>query len=150
MEYSSDKSLICQEQIISFIKLVDIDFIPPLSSRVDICSWVKKFFPLVQIVWAKSDNDLKGLMVFYNNNILERKAYVSYIAVTSDCRGQGIASKLLDISFNICRKSQMNLIGIETNNPEALRLYIKLGFRICKETYYSEVNYTRYYLEKVL
>lgn len=57
--------------------------------------------------------------------------YITNIAVTSEFRKMGVATKLLSALFDYATKSQMNFISLEvrkSNNP-AISLYQKLGFK---------------------
>lgn len=50
---------------------------------------------------------------------------VTFIAVNSRYRGNGIASHLLDIACDHAKKRGMDYMGIETNNIVAKECYIK-------------------------
>ena len=72
---------------------------------------------------------------------------ITCIAVDSDSRRQGIASKLVAKLFSECKKHGTKYISLEvrTNNISAQKLYSKLGFQneIIRKQYYKNPDGTR-------
>ena len=59
------------------------------------------------------------------------ECHVTNIAVHSDYRKQGIASKLIKKMFNLCKEHQSAyiLLEVRANNIPAKNLYEKFGFK---------------------
>ncbi|SDB56357.1 Acetyltransferase (GNAT) family protein [Flavobacteriaceae bacterium MAR_2010_188] len=72
---------------------------------------------------------------YKSNYILENETeageyYIDSIAVRADLRGSGVGTKLLKHTINIYSSKNRQTIGllVECTNPDAKRLYLKLGF----------------------
>lgn len=151
IEYVTNKTNIDISSLSEFFYEVDGDFIPSLSGRVDIKAWITKLMSLAEIVVARDeDGKIVGLIFYYANDIENHKGYIAYLAVSSTCRKQGIAIQLLQHCFEYSCKVGMAIIGVHTNNPNAKRLYEKVGFSEKESHYFEEYKLTRHYLEKEL
>ncbi len=77
---------------------------------------------------AKSDNKTVGYLGMQN---AMGDGYITNVAVTSEFRKMGVATKLLSALFDYANKTQMNFISLEvrTSNNAAISLYEKLGFK---------------------
>ncbi len=62
--------------------------------------------------------------------------YISNVAVYPDCRGQGIGEMLIERARAEAAEAGMRslVLDVETDNPDAQRLYERLGFRVAGET----------------
>ncbi|WP_410221433.1 GNAT family N-acetyltransferase [Pedobacter sp.] len=58
--------------------------------------------------------------------------YIDCIGVNSDQQGRGIGTELLQFLINRYVKDQQQTLGllVDKNNPQAKKLYLKLGFKI--------------------
>ena len=57
--------------------------------------------------------------------------YIDSIAVREDCRGRGIATRLLQAAVDKARAMNLPAVGllVDKGNPKAERLYERVGFR---------------------
>ena len=97
-----------------------------------------------------SGEQLVGLTAMYCNNHESRTAYITFIAVLNNYRGNKIATKLLNLAALVSQEQGMHKIHIDTNNEIACKCYTRNGFEIISTQKLSEYNLTRYFLEKKL
>ena len=148
--YITDKKYASQASLIDFIKSVDKDFTPPLTGRVDIDAWVNKIYNNGLFVIAVEGENYVGCLLFYANDLLTANGYISYLAVDTKCRRLGIAGRMLSESVDISKKAGMESMSVYTNNPGALALYIKYGFKVKSQEFVSEYKVVSTFLSKNL
>lgn len=136
-----------KDNLLKFIELVNNDFTPKLSHKIDLKEFVDKILLKSILIVEKDKDQIKGLIVLYCNNESEKKAYISLCAVDNRYRGIGIASNLLKKAIDIVKKKEYNTIGIHSNNSIAIKMYQKQGFKIKKE---FEQDNERIYLELIV
>lgn len=138
------------EEFLAFLREVEGDFVPPLLSRIDVESYYAKLVNYSTFTTCYCSNELVGLSASYDNNYDSKSAFVTFIAVKSNYRGNNIAGQLLKRIEAHARAVGMTKIGIDTNNPVAKQCYIKNGFVLQEQHLLKEFNLTRFYLEKIL
>ena len=97
--------------------------------------FTKKFFANATVLKViDNNNKVIGFASFYNNNLNTYEAFLSMIAVSTECEGQGIGSKLISEVENLCINSGMKVIKLEvnSNNEKAINFYLKNGYEILK------------------
>lgn len=146
--YTKDDQYLKPVELISFIYNINEDFTPRLSERVNIDAWVLKFFPVADILYAEDGGKIVGAIVFYANDTVEQKGYITFIGTSREYRNHGIGTKLLEKSFEIMKSRNITTIGIHTNSKEASKLYVQCGFKLIDES--SDTKIIRYHLEKIL
>lgn len=126
-------------------KIEDLNFLLELENRVfnnDPFALSKSSFKYHilnnQIFKIVLDNQIAGYILW-----LKRKDYYRLysLAVDSSFQGMGIASKLLEYSFNNLDKDSYSL-EVKVSNEKAIKLYEKFGFSIKKvlKDYYDECD----------
>ena len=81
-----------------------------------------------------------------NKDIFDEKTYiVSPVFVGKEHQGKGIATRLLKMGIEDMRARGCK-IGLETQNPDNVGFYEKLGFRVAKEEYYKREKIHNYYM----
>lgn len=66
--------------------------------------------------------------------------FVAYVCVKKEFQGQGVATKLLEEVFSICKKENISYLEL-TSNPSreaAHHLYAKLGFQVRNTTVFRK------------
>ena len=134
----------------AFLLETDKDFVPSLCSRINVLEYYAKLREKAQIIMCLHNRKLVGLIAFYCNDLENKTAYVTFIAVVSEYRGKKIASLLLEKASNLSLQKGMQKIKIETNNDIAYKCYLKNGFKLIDTTYLSKYDLNRYLLEKEL
>lgn len=110
-----------------FLNEIDEDFSPHLSNKVNLHEYVLKIQNNAELI---VDNEcvLRGLIVLYCNDYIQKRAYISLVGVRRDFRGRGIARKMMMNAIEIAKDKGMEIIGIHSNNQAALNLYKNIGF----------------------
>jgi ribosomal protein S18 acetylase RimI-like enzyme len=120
-----------KEKLLNFLRKVDHDFNPPLSSKVNLEEYVEKITQQAKLVIRyTTEREIIGLAVLYCNDLKDLKAYVSLVAVASSQRAKGYAKDMMQEAIDHVRRAGFDSVGIHTNNPHAVSLYKNLGFVI--------------------
>ena len=119
--------MIKTSELYHFLKDIDQDFSPYLSSKVVLSEYVEKIQNHAELIVDKTVA-LRGIVVLYCNDVVNFKAYISLVGVRSEFRGMGIARKMMVEAINKAQDNGMKVIGIHSNNEIALKLYKSLGF----------------------
>ena len=108
----------------------DPDFVPPLSSRVDIAGYAGRIAAKATRFEAWHEGSLVGLVAAYCNDRDSRIAYVTSVSVLRGWMGRGIASQLMTRCLEHAKASEMTAVKLEVAqaNAPALRLYEAQGF----------------------
>jgi len=106
----------------------DNNFIPPLSSKINIKDYSKKLFQHAERYEAWDRHLLIGLVAMYVSP--KNTGFITNVSLLKDYQGAGIANKLVTNCINSAVEKKIGLIELEVNlnNYVALNLYSKLGF----------------------
>lgn len=92
---------------------------------------------------------LKALLAYShldNSEIFDEKTYIiSPVFVSKEHQGKGIATRLIKMGLEDMREKGFK-VGLETQNPENVGFYEKLGFRVVKEEYYKLEKIKNFYM----
>lgn len=133
-----------KEKMLIFLKKIDNLFKIPLHKKVNIEEYVNKIISLAEVYIMYKENEIIAGVVFYTNNLSEKKAYISLVGVLEDYQNKGIGKKIFKEVLKRIKRNKLKQVGIHTDNKYALKIYKSLNFYII-----SEEN-GRYYLEKNL
>lgn len=128
VEYLLDKA--SAAEIAEHLARCDADFVPPLSSRVEISNYAQKIANNATQFEAWSTGTLVGLAAVYCNNKEKRTAYITSISVLKAWAGKGIAACLMNRCIEHAKALGMKQVSLEVaeENTPAIRLYEKNGF----------------------
>ena len=128
VEYLSNKA--SKEEIAEHLSHCDVDFMPPLSGRVEIKDYAKKIVSKATRFEAWSGGTLVGLVAAYCNDQEKRVAYITSVSVLREWAGKGITARLMGQCIEHVKASGMRQIslGVSSDNTPAIRLYEKSGF----------------------
>jgi ribosomal protein S18 acetylase RimI-like enzyme len=128
IEYLSNKA--SATQIAEHLSRCDADFVPPLSSQVEINDYAKKITAKATRLEAWSGGILVGLVAAYCNDQQMRIAYITSVSVLKEWKGKGIARCLVKQCIEHAKVSDMRQISLETakDNTTAIKLYEQSGF----------------------
>ena len=109
--------------------LCDLQFIPPLSDKVDIESYSNKIYDKAITFEAWSQNKLIGVIAAYFN-YEEQFGFITNVSVDPKWTGKGIAAELLKNCLEYTVNSKFKTVSLEVNknNGKAIGLYTKFGF----------------------
>lgn len=115
------------KEIYNFLKELDCDFVPPLSSRVILSDYVEKICRLATILTVLEKDKIVGLSAIYCNDFIDRRAFLTMFAVKKNLRRKGLATKLFNESLNVARSKKMSHLSWEVNskNKKAMLFYEK-------------------------
>lgn len=133
--YTIDKS--CYEQIFEHLNECSEDFVPPLSTYVDISEYSKKLYTQSKRFEAFYQNKLVGLISIYIN---ENDSFITNVSVNKNFTGKDISQNLLDNCKNFIKNLNHHSIFLEVKleNFRAIKFYKKHSFFIVKN---NEDNY---------
>lgn len=128
VEYLSNNAT--AEQIAEHLSRCDTNFVPCLSSRVDINDYAQKIASRAMRFEAWSGGMLVGLVAAYCNDKEKRIAYIASVSVLSEWTGKGIAARLMKQCTERAKAFDMRQISLEVarSNTPAIKLYEKSGF----------------------
>ena len=112
----------------------DNQFVPRLSSKVELKEYSKKIGDKAIRFEAWDKKTLIGLVAAYRNR-QEGFLYITNVSVEIKYQGKGIAKQLLYSSIIFANENNLNFIELEVNkrNENAINLYKKLKFENLKE-----------------
>lgn len=121
-----------ERDVLSHLERCDIDFTPPLSTRLSLHDYAAKLVALARRVEAWQDDVLIGLAAIYCNAEAGGQAFISTVSVEEAARRQGLANRLVGEACNLARNAHMAAVRLELHptNLAALRLYQRHGFTV--------------------
>ena len=134
-----DENLIVEEIVKScdILKILD-EFTFSLKSLQDGIelkkSLSKKLAEKGKVIVVRKSLETIGFAGFYCNDLSEKKAFLSLIAVKSDYRKMGIGKLLINNVQKYCISSGMNSLFLEVrkDNQSAMKFYSGIGFELTK------------------
>ncbi len=101
------------------------------SSESGLQAFAKKFIEYGNfVITTNNHNEKMGFIAYYANDNVNKKAFISMIAVHPQYREKHVGSSLIDYCFSDCICKGMTSISLEVakNNLTALYFYTKKGF----------------------
>lgn len=122
-----------QHSILNFLKSVDDDFYPSLSSIIDLYLWANKLFDRAYNLVAydlKSENKIIiAMLSFYCNDYEKKYSYIPVLGVVKEYRKNGLAKIMFAECFKVLKIMNIATIGIRTwSGSAAYNLYNSVGF----------------------
>ena len=105
-------------------------FIPPLVEKINIADYSKKIVENATTFEAWKQDELVGLIATYINDLNGNTAFITSVSVSSNLKGLGIASTLLNKCIEYVRKKKYKKLKLEVNknNIPAISFYKKFNF----------------------
>ena len=138
------KRKVNEEESLEILTAFDSMFLPNLSTSVDLPEYSKKLAQNANWILCSDSGKLVGYIAYYENR---DKAfdYITSICVLNECKGKGIASRMLDYLIESDKEVVGNIqLLCRKNNENALRYYHKHGFVEVEDLF------DKYLLKKVL
>ena len=128
VEYLMNKA--SEAEIAEHLSRCDVDFVPPLSGRVQINDYAKKIASKATRFEAWSGGTLVGLVAAYCNDQEKRVAYITSVSVLREWSGKGNFTRLISQCIEHAKVSGMRQVSLEvaSDNTTAIRVYEKNGF----------------------
>jgi ribosomal protein S18 acetylase RimI-like enzyme len=126
------KNTATEVEILEHFKKSDQQFIPNLSSKVNLEVYAQKLSKLADNFEVWVDDDLVGVVSAYMNDPIQVRVFISNVSVLEKFTGKGFASKLLDDCLQYAKSNGFKEVVLEvnSNNQPACSLYYKKGFRV--------------------
>ena len=117
------------EQIFSHLSLCDEDFIPPLSSRLNVMLYAQKLARRAIRFECWHEQELVGMVAVYHSDDT-REAFITSVSVRADFRHKGVAKHLLGLALAFGDERSILRSHLEVNRESegARRLYGYFGF----------------------
>lgn len=108
----------------------DADFVPVLSTRVDLKAYAEKLQGKAVNFEAWLEGFLVGLIAGYANDPKLETVFITNVSVIKKMMGNGIASKLLEQLLTYAAEKGFSKVGLEVNknNLAAIGFYERSGF----------------------
>jgi len=108
----------------------DSRFMPPLSSRVNLCDYAIKMENLADRFEAWDADRLVGLVAAYIRNSNKIEGFISSASVCDDFQGQGVGSLLMQRCLASASAYGLAKLSLEVADQDvkACAFYVKLGF----------------------
>ncbi len=115
----------------SFLKANDGEFIPALSSRVEINHYAEKLTKYGCNLFVRDGVQDVGFAGFYANDRERSIAFISSICVMRQHQESSVACRLLERIISCAASKGMNilLLEVDENNGRAIAFYRKHGFQ---------------------
>ncbi|MFV0590523.1 MAG: GNAT family N-acetyltransferase [Draconibacterium sp.] len=119
-------------EIEKYLNDLDQNFIPQLSTLVNIQDYSNKLAEHAEHFCLYHNNSLIGFVAMYCNNDESKIAFISSVSIRPDYTGKGLAKNLLGEALQYAKKKKFQKIQLEVgvNNKSAIGLYKSLGFEI--------------------
>ncbi|MGM9516468.1 GNAT family N-acetyltransferase [Roseateles sp. DB2] len=116
--------------VLTHLQRCDADFMPPLSSRLDLHAYASKLVQRAQRAELWHGSLLVGLVAIYANGEPGTEAFVTSVSLEPAWRGQGWADRLLDAACEQARAAGLAGVSLEVHcdNASAIRLYERHHF----------------------
>lgn len=130
-----------KERILNFFKIIDEEFIPPLSVRVKLDEYSNKLASSAVNYFLVSDGSDVAHAAFYCNDSKTNIAFISSIGVVSEFQGSGIAGHLLQKIIETCVVKRMEILRLEVDcgNLKAVKFYERHGFDFISENFMQKI-----------
>ena len=128
VDFDIDRS--SQAEIAACLLACDVDFLPPLSSRVLIADYAAKLCDCSTRFEAWCDGELVGLVAAYLNAADRQTGFITSVCTQKPWINRGIASRLLGMCLAHADNAGFRAVELEVDgrNRSAVHLYLKTGF----------------------
>lgn len=118
-----------------YILKYDNDFYEPLSSRIDIDSFVEKVHTLSTTFVLVYKGEVVGLIASYFYDISSEKGFITLVHTKHKFRGQHLSIDLVETAQAYAKSINFKYIDLMVykDNASAYNLYSKYGFKVISE-----------------
>lgn len=124
----------------SFVREMDSNFIPSISSRVNIDNYILKMYENATIFKITSEDKIIACNVVYVNE--GKDAFATFLAVRPEYENFGLGAKLIYKALRFCEEKGCLFYSLKMriSNKVMYDFYIRLGFDKIKVTKYPNSN----------
>jgi len=106
------------------------------EQKIDLDEYARKLanHACVDLVLS-ADGRVVGIQAYYTNDTVTRKAYATFFSLEPECRGTGIAKRMMRLLMDTAKANGMSVIegNVAKNNARARALYEGFGFAVTAE-----------------
>lgn len=101
----------------------------------DLNQYVDKLLKNAVIITIIEENELKGIIAYYVNNVIEKEAFLSMLLINRGYQNKGCGSMLIETMIKNIKRHSFQTIKLEVlkSNTRAIEFYKNYGFGIIKE-----------------
>ena len=120
-----------KSEIETLLRSADIDFNPPLSTRISIPEYAEKIHKNATIFSTHQGGKLLAFLALYCNSTNDSTAYMTMLLVSRNHRNIGLASNLVESGIGFLKKQGFKSLRLEVyrSNSNAINFYANFGFR---------------------
>lgn len=120
-----------KEQITDFVEETQKEK-PFLPAGVNIPDYIDKLFAKAVIIPFIERGCIKAVIAFYCNDLENKRAFFSLLAVAADQRRRGVGYFLMETAFRFSKLNGCNVVEADVykDNIESYKMCEKLGFTI--------------------
>lgn len=121
---------ISTQQILEFLKKVDLTFPLPLSEKTDLKVLANKFSEKATVSAVVEDGKIVSMVAGYTEELTDNVAYISVVATLKEAQGKGYGKKTVKQFLDVCISKGISAVHLYTDasNKAAIALYERLGF----------------------
>lgn len=149
IEFDVDRS--DEAAVLGHLRSCDADFVPPLSSRVDLAAYAGRLVTRATRFEAWNGPQLVGLVACYLNDREGGVGFITSVSVLKEAGRQGIATTLMTRCLERARGLGFERLQLEvaSTNEAALELYRRCGFDAAPASGGTPMTTMNLILEKV-
>jgi ribosomal protein S18 acetylase RimI-like enzyme len=123
-----DNIQLSRDDIYYTLTELDKSYSEKMSSHMDLKTYSEKLYFNSNFVVCRGKNNIIGIIAYYAN-LIEKKAYIPYVCVSVNSRGEGVASKMMQAVINeVANYCDSIELEVRNTNFKAILLYKKYGF----------------------
>ena len=128
MKFALDESDV--GQLLTHLQGADADFIPPLSTRLNLAAYAEKLVSHAHRIEAWDSQILAGCVAIYADKTAG-VGFISNVSVLPSHQGRGLASQLLKRALDLAVELGLVRVRLEVHadNTAACTLYRRHGFQ---------------------
>ena len=117
---------LAQEEVRALLFSLDAAFAERLAKTVDVEDYCRKLSDNAHFEIAENDEDIVGVVAFYENPLA---IYITYVCVSAAQRQKGIAYQLMEsiCHYVDCQQKPVSL-EVRVSNERAIKIYENAGF----------------------
>lgn len=120
----------------ALLEEVDSEFVPALSSSINLYDYAKKICDNASIFSLYEDGKLVAALAVYSNDPNRQIAFCTMLAVDKQHRNCGVGTNLVRTAMDFLKKKSFKFFRLEIykNNPKAIVFYKRLNFTIVSQS----------------
>ena len=130
IEYKDGYEIIGKKEFLNMLQGLDESFRSYFTETVDFKCYAEKIVQNAYLIIGYKDSQIVGFCAYYDNDKIEKAAFLTLIYIYPNYRKMGIARTL--IAKMVSRLKQKGLISLSlevfSGNESAIRFYKKLDF----------------------